>query len=405
MANNDTPYDVIIAGGGPPGLALAAILGRGGMRACIIDPGPPPPKPDNIPADTRTAALMGGSTDVLARAGIWPRTQKHGSPLKRMAVVDDSRFPAEPDAMVEQMFDAQELGRDAFGWNLPLAALRAELGAVLAGLDTVTFLHGTKLQSFDVGKDGVTVNTGDATLKAKLLVGCDGRNSAVREGAGLATARHAYGQMAMTCLIDHTRPHDDTSVEFHRPGGPFTIVPMQGNRSQGNRSAIVWVEKDDVAKDLLRLPRPAFEKALDDRTRNRVGRVTLQSDPVSWPLEFLRAPVLVAPRVALAAEAAHVISPIGAQGLNLSLRDVNDLADIVLESHALGLDIGAPSVLARYARARKGDVATRSFAIDAANRLVADDRGLVRALRRLTLRALSLPGPLRHLVMKKGLAA
>ncbi len=380
-------FDIAIIGGGPAGFTLAALLAPTGLRILLADAAPPCPPLKNIKPDGRTAALMGGSIDTLAAAGIWPMLEEHGSPLKKMAVVDDSRFPAGPDAMIEQCFDARELGREAFGWNLSLTSMRAALNDVLKKHKNVTVKFNTTITDFK-------------SLNAALLVGCDGRNSKLRDYAGINVKRRAYGQSAITCLIKHARTHNDTSTEFHRPGGPFTIVPCRDNTS-----AIVWVEKTADADAFLKLPKAAFVKALQDRTRNYIGRVELISTPASWPLEYLRADHLTAPRIALAAEAAHVISPIGAQGLNLSLRDVSTLAGIITNAADVGLDIGSHTVLAQYEKSREPDVASRSFAIDMINQAVANDTNAMRALRRLTLRALSLPGPWRQLVMKKGLAA
>lgn len=396
-----TKCDACIVGGGVPGMVLAVLLGSAGLRVALIDNAPPAPPLAEVKPDGRTVALMGGSVDSLAQAGIWPLLKAYGAPLKRMAVVDDSLYPAAADAMIEQMFDSAEIGREAFGWNLPLNTLRAALCARIQTIKTITHFTNVSLENFEQKDAHIFAHiSGCGIIHAALLIGCDGRNSAVRTGSGIAAKRRAYGQTAMTCLITHSRSHNDSSIEFHRPGGPFTIVPMAGLQS-----AIVWVEKDDDAKAFLKLPRPAFAQALADRTRKRLGQIELLTNPAAWPLEYVRAEKLTGPRTALAAEAAHVISPIGAQGLNLSLRDVTALAAILLEASNVGLDIGSETVLARYERAREPDVATRSFAIDLANQAVASDTKAVRALRRLTLRALSMPGPLRALIMKKGLAA
>lgn len=389
--------DVLIAGGGVAGMVLAVLLKQGGLKVILADAAPPPAKFQDSHPDGRTAALMGRSIDILEDVGIWPVLKNYSAPLKRMAVVDDSRFPAGFNAMVEQIFDASELSREAFGWNIPLSAARAVLATKMGD---VKYMTRATLTTFKVNNSVIAHLSNGHDVEAALLVGCDGRDSSVREQSGINATRRVYHQNALTCLISHARPHDDTSVEFHRRGGPFTIVPMQGNTS-----AIVWVEKENDARALLKLPKDAFTRALQERTRDRLGAIELVTTPASWPLEYLRADKLTAPRVALAAEAAHVISPIGAQGLNLSLRDVRGLAEIIIQAKNVGLDIGSQTVLDRYERARKGDVASRSFAIDLVNQAVANDTGAMRMLRRLTLRALSLPGPWRQIVMKKGLAA
>jgi len=378
--------DALIIGAGVPGLALAILLGNAGLRVTLADSGPMIPPYDPNKPDGRTVALMGGSIDILSGAGIAEDIKTFGSPLKRMAVVDDSRFPSGEDNMIEQVFDAAEMKREAFGWNVPLPALRAALHAQIKKNKNVTFLPNTGFEKIE--KDYT------------VLIGADGRESGVRKSAGIEAEKKPYGQTAITCVISHTRDHRHTSTEFHRPGGPFTLVPMQNKTS-----AIVWVEKDDDAKAFLKLPRAGFIHALQERTRGKLGTITLETNPVSWPLEYIRSKSLIASRTALTAEAAHVLSPIGAQGLNLSLRDVRDLADTLIAAHDAGLDIGSDTVLAEYARKRSGDIISRTAAIDFTNQMVANESEPLRALRRLTLRALSLPGPLRKLVMKKGLAA
>lgn len=393
MAN----FDICIIGGGPAGFTLASLLAGSGLHILLADAAPPCPKLADVKPDGRTAALMGGSIQTLERAGVWPLLKDYGSPLKRMAVIDDSRFPAGADKMIEQSFDAAELGREAFGWNMPLTAMRAALNDHLAAFKNVTVTFNARMKMLEHGD--VTFED-NKKIHTSLVVGCDGKESAVRAQGGIAVKRKPYDQSAITCLIKHTRSHNDTSVEFHRPGGPFTIVPMQGDMS-----AIVWVEHTDDADALLKLPRAAFVEQLEQRTRGRVGKIEMIGNPAAWKLEYLRSSRLTGDRIALAAEAAHVISPIGAQGLNLSLRDVQTLSDIVTQGASLGLDIGSPTILNRYEKARHSDVASRSFAIDMVNQAVATDGPAMRALRRLTLRALSLPGPWRQLVMKKGLAA
>jgi len=379
--------DILIIGAGVPGLSLAVLLGATGLEVTLADAGPAIPAYDPAKPDGRTVALMGASVDILARAGIEDAIRADGNPLKRMAVVDDSRYPAGADNMIEQIFDSAETGRDAFGWNIPLPALRAALHTQIKKYKNIAFMPGTSLSDLK-------------TLKYDLLVGADGRNSAVRTQAGIDAFKKSYGQTAITCVIEHSSSHRNTSTEFHRPGGPFTLVPMRGKTS-----AIVWVEKDADAEAFLKLPRDGFTRGLQERTRDMVGSVRLVTNPVSWPLECLRSEKLAAPRTVLVAEAAHVMSPIGAQGLNLSLRDIRDLADTILNARHAGLDIGSDTVLADYARRRSGDISSRTTAIDFTNQMVASNSGPLRALRRLALRAMSLPGPLRQMIMKKGLAA
>lgn len=386
--------EVLIVGGGVPGLALAALLKARGIDVRVADGGDMPDPATTGITDGRTVAIMGDGIALLRQTGIWDAIAPHACPLRKMAVVDDSKFPRDAKTMIEQVFDAAELGREQFGWNLPLSMMRAQLGR------NVPVLARHALARLEQGKNTITARFSNGhAVTAKLVVGADGRKSSVREAAGIKTSSREYGQMAMTCVVSHTGSHNDMSTEFHRSGGPFTIVPMPSRHS-----AIVWVERDADAKTFLAMPKQTFCAALQERTRGRIGAVSLVTNPHGWPLATLTAQKVTAPRIALMAEAAHVMSPIGAQGLNLSLRDVGALARIVGDAVNLGLDMGAPSVLAQYETARTGDIGSRTFAVDLLNRAVATDHKGIAALRRLALGNLDTLAPIRSFLMHEGLS-
>lgn len=386
--------EVLIIGAGVPGLALASLLKARGLDVRIVDSGPAPAPDTTGIADGRTVAIMGDGIGVIRSTGIWDAIAPYACPLQKMAVVDDSKFPRDAATMIEQVFDAGELGRDQFGFNLPLAMMRAQLAK------TATILPGHALAKMENGKKDITAHFANgASVSAKLVIGADGRKSTVRGQAGIDVKMHEYGQTAMTCVVDHTRGHNNTSTEFHRNGGPFTLVPMPNMQS-----AIVWVERDEDARTFLALPKPAFTAALEERTRGKLGKVTLATNPHGWPLATLKAARVTAPRIALMAEAAHVMSPIGAQGLNLSLRDVAALARIVGDAAHLGLDVGSAAVLAQYETARHADISSRTFAVDTLNRAVANDHKLVAAVRRFALSQLDTLTPLRSFLMHEGLS-
>ena len=390
--------DVTISGAGPAGLALATLLGRAGLRVALIDatkPSSAKPAPDKLSG--RTAALLRGSINVLKQTGIWEDLKDECIALRSMRIIDDS-LPASPQVRVE--FHAVDIGYDEFGYNIPNAALVAALQKRMAAIKSIQHLAGVKLSSYSVQKNHALITLDDGrTIKTPLLIGTDGRNSPVREIAGIETKIHDYGQTAMTFLIEHSKPHNNTSTEFHRSGGPFTFVPMKGNVS-----SVVWVEKTEDAKAFLSMKKQDFARALQDRSTGLLGEITVKSNPESWPLMFLSANDLVAERVALAAEAAHVISPIGAQGLNLSLRDVAALAETIVDAARLGEDIGSGSVLSRYNRRRRLDIKTRTTGIDGLNRVVANDLFFLKDMRRLGLKGLDTIPALKQLVTHQGLA-
>ncbi len=394
MQTKSLKADVLISGAGPAGSTLALLLAKAGLHVALVDAERPQEGPSK--ASGRTAALLTGSINVLRAAGIWDAVKDCATPLKIMKIVDDSSAGTE---RVEVAFHADDIGRDCFGYNIPNNALRAALIAHVKAQKNITHLCPDKLTAYRIDEPRVRAQTESGiAIDATLIIGTDGRGSIVRASAGIEAKKHDYEQMGMTCLITHTKPHHFTSTEFHRPGGPFTFVPMPGNCS-----SVVWVEKTPDAKKFLAMPKAAFEQAIQDRSHGLLGTITLASSPESWPLMLLSTDRLAGERSVIAAEAAHVLSPIGAQGLNLSLRDVAALAETIVDAARLGADIGCKTVLERYETRRRPDIKTRVFGIDGLNRIVANDRAILKDFRRLGLRSLENIPALKSFVMQQGL--
>lgn len=389
--------DLVIAGGGLAGLALAAILGRAGVRVDIIDPGSAPAPLAGLKASGRTVALMESSLHILRAAGIGAVIEDYGCPLENMRIVDDSRAGDDP---ITRDFEAHDIGLPRFGMNLPNNILRSALFETISAAKAVRFHGGRVVEHFEAEEQNILVKLDNGeTLSARLLAGADGRRSAVRALAGIEIRKHEYGQSAITCVINHSRSHNNTATEFHRPGGPLAFVPMKGNQS-----SIVWVETTEQAEALIALPRDAFEQTLQTKSANILGGITLETSPECWPLMSLRANALQAPRTVILAEAAHVMSPITAQGLNLSLRDVAALAETVVDALRLGLDPGSSAAVRGFERRRVPDVLSRVTWVDLLNRVVSNDSEPVKDLRRAGLKAVSRIAPLRHAAMRYGLA-
>lgn len=378
---------VTIVGAGIPGLSLALILAKAEFDVTIIDKYKLP-EAKNIKLSARTTALMHGSLQILERVGIWPEFQDECTALSTLSIIDDSAYPRGAGGMVREDFKASELNLTEFGYNTPLIPMVAKLTEDARAHNAITILDGV-----DIAQDH------DAVSNTDLVVGADGRNSVVRTWSNISATKKQYDQTAITCVISHSLPHDNTSVEFHRSGGPCTFVPMGDNKS-----AVVWVEKTKDADKFLKLPRDGFVQALRDRTRGLLGKIDLVVEPESWPLMTLKANQLIAHKTVLIAEAAHVLSPIGAQGLNLSLRDVGALADIVINARDNGHDIGDAAILKSYERNRRRDVAPRHFGVDMLNQLVANDNLIIRGLRRFGLRAIRHIKPVRKILMEQGLS-
>jgi 2-octaprenyl-6-methoxyphenol hydroxylase len=389
-----TNCGIFISGGGIPGLTLALLLGGLGLDVAICDPRPPEPSAALRP-DGRTAALMAGSVNILKTAGVWDECATHGAALETLRIIEEGGKDGKP---VQADFRAGDIGLPCFGVNMPNNILRAALFRRVAAHKKITFLK-AEIENLNADAFGITlIVSGGHEIRSRILAGADGRASRTRTLAGIGTKDQASGQCAITCLITHSKPHDNISTEFHRPGGPFTLVPLPGKIS-----SVVWVEQDGDADKFMKLRRQDFEAALQNRTSGMLGEIALATSPESWPLKTMRAASITAPRIALMAEAAHVLNPLGAQGLNLSLRDAAALAEEIADAARAGLDIGSAATLRRYAFRRRADIITRLLGTNGMNRMVSNDFSLLRGLRRAALQMIHSTEPLRRFAMHEGI--
>ena len=380
---------IAVVGGGPVGLATAIALASSGAAATLVA--------RRLPyADNRTTALLGGSIDFLDGIGVWQRCVDRAAALKMMRLVDDTgRLVRAP----EVKFACEEIGRDAFGYNIENRLLMAALEQQALDCASLTRIDddAASIIPKDTAVDVVT--KGGQQLSAQLVVGSDGRHSLCREAAGITVERRELGQTALTFNVSHTRPHRDTSTEFHTPHGPCVFVPLPGQRS-----SVVWVSRPDEAARFFSLSDAELGRAAERQAHSILGAMSVEGERFTFPLSIERPARLAAQRIVLAGEAAHVIPPIGAQGLNMGLRDAADLAGVVGDCLALGGDLGTEAVLASYERSRKADIMSRTFAIDLANRSLLSDFLPVQPARALGLSLIGSVGPLRRLAMREGLS-
>jgi 2-octaprenyl-6-methoxyphenol hydroxylase len=382
----------IVVGTGPAGLATALALGAVGANAVLAGP----PAASAVAGDTRTAALFTGSIALLDNLGVWAKVRSASAPLKAIRIVDDTgRLLRAP----EVLFEAREIGLEAFGWNVPNAALAEALWAAVRRDPRIAVVETARVTGVDIEKAAAIVRTAEGhVLRAPLLAAADGRGSICRAAAGIATTGYDYDQAAIATRFDHGRAHDGVSTEFHRPGGPLTTVPMPGRAS-----SLVWVERPAVARHLAGLGNEPFRAVLEARLQGLLGRVIAVGPRRLFPLGTATAASFAQNRVALVGEAAHVIPPIGAQGLNLGLRDAATLAGCVADALRRGDDPGAPETLRRYHEARAGDVASRSLAVDALNRTLLSTLLPVSLMRGLGLHVIRAVGPLKRSLIRQGL--
>lgn len=390
--------DILISGGGVAGLTAAAAFGAAGFATLCVDPAPPVTAEADPGADLRTTAFLHPSRGVLQAAGLWDRLAPHAAPLQVMRIIDAGG--AEPVARLTRDFDAAELSDEPFGWNLPNWLLRREMVARLAELPRVDFRPGVATVGLINRESGAEVRLSDGTqVTARLVVAADGRNSFVREAAGIDVKTLRYGQKALAFAVTHPIPHDNISTEIHRSGGPFTLVPLP-DRDGRPSSAVVWLERGPEAERLAALPVAEFEAAMTERSTGVLGPLKLETARSVWPMMTQIAHRFSAQRVALIAEAAHVIPPIGAQGLNMSLADLTCLLRLCETDPAR---IGEAAMLETYHRRRWPEVKAREIGIDLLNRASMVEARPLRDLRAGVLGALYSLRPVRKTLMRAGL--
>ena len=378
--------EVAVVGAGPVGLAAALALETAGYRVALIGP-------LRRYADERTSALLRGSVEFLKRIAVWTDLEASAAPLRMLRIVDATdRLIRAP----EVTFESRELGLDAFGYNIPNESLLSALETAVARSGIARL--NTTAEDVVTGERSVQVKlaTG-APITVPLAVAADGRESIMRVGAGIAVSTWRYDQAALVVNLRHSRPHDDTSTEFHTATGPFTLVPLPGRRS-----SLVWVGASETTAAHERLSDRELARTIEKQSASILGSIKVDGKRQIFPLAGMNARRFAARRIALVGEAAHIFPPIGAQGLNLGYRDVVALTRLLAGPLA---DPGASDVLTRFDTTRRSDILSRTAAVDALNRTLLSDFLPVQGVRGLGLFLLDRVSPLRRAVMRLGLAA
>ncbi|MGD0419830.1 MAG: UbiH/UbiF family hydroxylase [Xanthobacteraceae bacterium] len=385
-AKENMTAEVAVVGGGPAGLVSAIALKAAGVDVVLIAP--------SLEDDHRTTALLAGSVTALITLGVWEACRPHAAALATIHLVDDTgRLLRAP----EVIFNAAEIGLDAFGYNIENRHL---LAALYAHAERLKISHiASAAAAIACDPDGVTVKLAEGALRVRLVVGADGQRSLCRAAAGIGTGRRAYPQTALTLNLAHDRPHRDTATEFHTRSGPFTLVPLPGQRL-----SLVCVLDGSSAKKLLANPDQELSAEIERRAHSLFGKMRVEPGRGVFPLAVETAHFFARERIALVGEAAHVVPPIGAQGLNLGLRDAAALAELVADARRQNGDVGAPAVLARYDAERRADATSRRIAIDLLNRSLLTDFLPVQGVRGLSLYLVDRIGPLRRALMREGVA-
>src|SRR5579862_1406242 len=378
--------EVAVIGGGPAGLVAAIALATAGVDTLLIAP---PAEPDH-----RTTALLAGSVTALETLGVWPDCVPHAAPLRKIRLIDATqRLIRAP----EVLFSAAEIDLDAFGHNIENRHLIAALEARATALKLPRIAGAAVSITPDAA--GVSIKHADGETRVRLVVGADGRRSLCRAAAGIDTKRRTYPQTALTLNLAHARPHDDSSSEFHTESGPFTLVPLPGRRS-----SLVCVLNPVHAVELAAMSDAELSREIERRAHSLLGAMTVEPGRGIFPLAVETANAFARDRIALVGEAAHVVPPIGAQGLNLGLRDGATIAELAAEAQRQNIDIGAPQLLARYDTQRRADITSRALAVDLLNRSLLTDFLPAQGARGLSLYLVDRIGPLRRALMREGVA-
>ncbi len=384
----ETRVELIVVGGGLVGLTLAIACAEAGIEVAIIDREDPATMLAE-PFDGRTSAIAHGSQQVLAGIGLWPLVAAEAEPILEIRVADGG-------SPLFLHYDHHAVGDHPLGYIVENRVLRRALMTRAAQLATLRHLAPLAVERVEREASGATAYLADGSrLRGELVAACDGRGSPLRRAAGIKTVEWSYPQTSIVCTVQHEMPHRGVAVEHFLPAGPFAILPMTGNRS-----SIVWTERADLAPRLLALDAASFAVELGRRFGDFLGALEVVGPRFSYALSLLHAERYAAPRLALVGDAAHVIHPIAGQGLNLGIRDVAALAELVVDSRRLGLDIADAGALARYERWRRFDNLMLAAVTDALNRLFSNSVPPVKLARDVGLAVVDRLPPLKRFLMR-----
>jgi 2-octaprenyl-6-methoxyphenol hydroxylase len=401
MANNTHDIlksDVLIIGGGMAGCSLAAALGGVGFRVIIVDRLDQSTQTEEK-FDGRASAIAGAPQKMLGQIGMWPLLGQDFAPILDIRVADGA-------SRLFLHYDHEDIGEAALGFMVENRHFRRAIFARLKELENVTYLAPAELENMTRTAGGVEAALTDGRqINAALIVGADGRGSQIRQEAGIKLTQWSYHQTGIVLSVDHEVPHHNVAHEHFLPAGPFAILPLAGEDGRNNRSSIVWTERDDLVRAIMALSEKDFAAEFNQRFGDFLGKTTLIGPRWTYPLTLQYADTSIAERLVLIGDASHGMHPIAGQGLNMGLRDVAAIAEVLTDARRLGLDIGSAAILNDYEKWRRFDNTLMLAMTDGLNRLFSNDIGPLKLARDIGLAAVNKAGPLKKIFMQHAMGA
>ena len=385
-------YDIVICGGGLSGLISTIVFGKKGYKVLCVEPS------DNkggLIEDFRSTALLQKSVEIMDRFSLWTDLMPHASPLKIMRIIDMGENKIQN---IAHDFKSSDISDLPFGWNIPNSIIKNSLTKKIESIPNAEIRYNSRLNEiFTRTNEARVVLDHNESINTKFIIGADGRDSFVRNFFNIKCNQKRFDQLALAFTVKHSKPHEDISTEIHMEGGPFTLVPLIYENGV-HRSAVVWMDKKDKARKLLQMEKQSFQKAVNNRSCNLMGKLTVTSKISSWPIISQVSKSFYAQRTALIAEAAHVFPPIGAQGLNTSIADISTLLDLTKK-----YEIGSDDMLKKYERLRKRFIGIRMTGINTLNTFSIADTHWKRKIRKEALNFVYNIKPVRTKLMEYGL--